>query len=134
MPYIPKADRPRVAAEGALNAGELNYELTLVIRAHIRDTRGVGNTNYATINEVIAALDWAKGAFRCPAWGSKFRCNIHRICANYVARNARYEGHIRINDPEGDALGALECCKLEFYRRVAAPYEDSKIKSNGDCY
>ncbi|MGD2200843.1 MAG: hypothetical protein PVJ38_04315 [Candidatus Bathyarchaeota archaeon] len=30
------------------------------------------------------------------------------------------------------AIGVLECCKLEFYRRVAAPYEDTKIELNGD--
>jgi hypothetical protein len=30
------------------------------------------------------------------------------------------------------AIGVLECCKLEFYRRVAAPYEDTKIEQNGD--
>jgi len=30
------------------------------------------------------------------------------------------------------AVGVLECCKLEFYRRVVAPYEDMKIKENGD--
>jgi len=30
------------------------------------------------------------------------------------------------------AMGVLECCKLEFYRRVAAPYEDIKIEENGD--
>jgi hypothetical protein len=30
------------------------------------------------------------------------------------------------------AIGALECIKLEFYRRVAAPYEDVKIKESGD--
>jgi len=30
------------------------------------------------------------------------------------------------------AIGVLECCKLEFYRRVVAPYEDTKIKENGD--
>lgn len=32
------------------------------------------------------------------------------------------------------AIGALECCKLEFYRRMVAPYEDLKIKENGDVY
>jgi hypothetical protein len=30
------------------------------------------------------------------------------------------------------AIGVLECAKLEFYRRVAAPYEDIKIKENDD--
>ena len=30
------------------------------------------------------------------------------------------------------AVGVLECIKLEYYRRVAAPYEDLKIKETGD--
>jgi hypothetical protein len=30
------------------------------------------------------------------------------------------------------AIGVLECIKLEYYRRVAAPYENSKIKETGD--
>lgn len=29
-------------------------------------------------------------------------------------------------------IGALECIKLEFYRRLLSPYEDEKIKQNGD--
>jgi hypothetical protein len=33
-----------------------------------------------------------------------------------------------------DIVGALEGCKMEFYARVARPYEDTKIKENGDCY
>lgn len=31
-------------------------------------------------------------------------------------------------------IGALESCKLEFYRRAVSVYEDEKIKSNGDVY
>lgn len=31
-----------------------------------------------------------------------------------------------------DILGALEGCKIEFYRRHIAPYEDAKIIENGD--
>ena len=30
------------------------------------------------------------------------------------------------------AIGVLECIKQEFYRRIAAPYEDTKIKESGD--
>lgn len=30
------------------------------------------------------------------------------------------------------AVGMLECAKQEFYRRVAVPYEDRKIKESGD--
>jgi hypothetical protein len=33
-----------------------------------------------------------------------------------------------------EVVGALECAKLELYRRVAAPYEDIKIGQNGDVY
>jgi hypothetical protein len=29
-------------------------------------------------------------------------------------------------------IGALECNKLEVYRRMIAPYEDTKIEQNGD--
>ena len=31
-------------------------------------------------------------------------------------------------------IGVLECAKLEFYRRMVAPYEDQKIAENGDVY
>jgi len=30
------------------------------------------------------------------------------------------------------AIGILECAKLELYRMIAAPYEDLKIKENGN--
>ena len=30
-----------------------------------------------------------------------------------------------------EAIGMLECCKLEFYRKAAAPYEDLKERENG---
>jgi len=31
-----------------------------------------------------------------------------------------------------DIVGAMECCKLELYRRLVALYEDKKILLNGD--
>ncbi len=31
-------------------------------------------------------------------------------------------------------MGVLECAKLELYRRVAAPYENTKAAQNGDVY
>ena len=44
-----------------------------------------------------------------------------------------------INEPVSyselnDVLGAMEGCKLELYRRVISPYEDIKIKENGDIF
>lgn len=32
----------------------------------------------------------------------------------------------------GDVIMGLECAKLEFYRRILAPYEETKIRLNGD--
>lgn len=50
------------------------------------------------------------------------------MCQQYfIARGGRYQ---QIND----IIGALECCKLEFYRRLVAPYEDKAIERNGDVY
>jgi hypothetical protein len=37
-------------------------------------------------------------------------------------------------DAYNAAIGALECAKLELYRRKVAEYEDGKIESNGDVY
>lgn len=33
-----------------------------------------------------------------------------------------------------EAVGALECAKLELYRRIASPYEDKKAIANGEVY
>lgn len=53
---------------------------------------------------------------------------ITKLIINYVNLNeCTYQ---TIND----VVGALEGAKLEFYRRVAAPYEDEKIQQNGDVY
>lgn len=31
-----------------------------------------------------------------------------------------------------NAIGILQCAQLEYYRKVAGPYEDRKIEQNGD--
>lgn len=33
-----------------------------------------------------------------------------------------------------EAIGVLECAKLELYRRVAVPYEEAKRLEHGDVY
>lgn len=35
-------------------------------------------------------------------------------------------------DRRADAITAVECAKLEFYRRHVGPYEDGAIARNGD--
>lgn len=53
---------------------------------------------------------------------------ITELCDTYLA--AVGKSYLNINQ----VIGALECAKLEFYRRVAAPYEDAKKEENGDVY
>jgi hypothetical protein len=31
-----------------------------------------------------------------------------------------------------EVIGELECCKLEIYRKLIAPYEEKKMLENGD--
>lgn len=33
-----------------------------------------------------------------------------------------------------EVVGALECAKQEFYRKIVVPYEDVKCEQNGDVY
>lgn len=33
-----------------------------------------------------------------------------------------------------EMMGALECCKLELYRKIGAPYEEIKEAENGKAY
>ena len=40
--------------------------------------------------------------------------------------------HGRSYNTLSDVIKAMECAKLEFYRREVAPYEDLKAKENGD--
>ena len=78
MPYIVQELREKVLREGPMNAGELNYAITYLLKQYWYQTG-----NYQGINDIV---------------------------------------------------GALEGAKMEFYRRVAVPYENEKIKENGDVY
>lgn len=58
---------------------------------------------------------------------------VTRLVDAYLSRVARRDGRTRYAHLN-EALGVLECAKLELYRRIAAPYEDEKIAENGDVY
>ena len=53
---------------------------------------------------------------------------ISSVLANMIKEKGMSYGLIN------EFIGALECAKLEAYRRVAAPYEDMKVSENGDVY
>lgn len=47
------------------------------------------------------------------------------ICLKYLGTKPNYQRY-------SEVVSALECAKLEFYARRVRPYEDEKIKENGD--
>jgi hypothetical protein len=53
---------------------------------------------------------------------------ITKYCDAYLRTKGRRYEHINT------VIGVLECAKQEFYRRIAAPYENEKIAENGDVY
>lgn len=126
MPYIKQEDRERLTANGRWNgtqirtAGELNYLLTIMFLSDYWE-------DMSTLEHAV----------------------LIRIESFFNSSDRKYQDHNNI-------IGALECCKKEFKRRFVfhprivdvvkvletsselfydyqtAPYEDLKIKENGD--
>jgi len=65
---------------------------------------------------------------RFPETAGELNFVLTSFCINYLDQDEL--SYQKIND----VIGALEGAKLEFYRRLATPYEDKKIKENGDVY
>lgn len=53
---------------------------------------------------------------------------VTTLIDNYLNETGIRYAHVN------EMIGALECCKLELYRRIAAPYEDQVCQQNGDAY
>ena len=58
---------------------------------------------------------------------------ITRLVDRYLTALATEAGRLRYAHLN-EAIGVLECAKLELYRRIAAPYADEKREENGDVY
>ena len=52
---------------------------------------------------------------------------ITKLCVDFLGSTPRYSNF-------NEVIGALECAKLEMYRRMIAPYEDIACAKNGDVY
>src|SRR5690606_4700034 len=64
-----------------------------------------------------------------PATAGELNYAITRLVDAYLtARGGLRYAHLN------EVVGALECAKLELYRRLAAPYEDEKRRETGDVY
>jgi hypothetical protein len=62
-----------------------------------------------------------------PSNAGELNYQITRLVLSFLGASPRYQDF-------NDAIGVLECAKLELYRRLTAPYEDKKIRENGDVY
>ena len=68
------------------------------------------------------------GFWEVPKNAGELNYLLTMVCQEYL--NHHGERYATYND----IIGALEGCKLEIYRRKIAPYENKKIKENGDVY
>ena len=71
--------------------------------------------------------------WRFPTNAGELNYTLTQVILEYLSsdeENTYKANYQRYND----AMGALEGCKLELYRRAIAPYEDKKIQENGDVY
>ncbi len=82
--------------------GDLNYLITMMSNQYINANGGL---NYTNINNVLGSLAYVSNMVSGTNQGNKVLFEL---------------------------LGAVEGAKLELYRRLAAPYEDLKIRENGD--
>jgi hypothetical protein len=71
--------------------------------------------------------DLTPGALVYASHPGDLNFQITTLCDEYLNGAVNY-------DAINEVIGVLECAKLELYRRVAAPYEDAKIKENTDVY
>lgn len=80
--------------------------------------------------EERARLDAAIDALAAALPREKFAGHMNYVVSRLCAALLEPRSYARMNE----LVGALECAKLELYRRVAAPYEDAKALENGDVY
>lgn len=63
---------------------------------------------------------------RLAATPGELNYQLTRLCHWYL------HSHTPNYETMNAIVGALECAKQEFLRRIVAPYEDTKIAENGD--
>jgi len=65
---------------------------------------------------------------RVPGEAGELNYLITCLCDAFLMRTGLSYKNIN------QAIGALECAKLELYARVARPYEEKKCRENGEIY
>lgn len=130
MPYTKKSDRARTRAEGPETVGDLNFLLTEKCIGYLVKE----GLSYTNINMLVGQLDNALRIFRRGFTGShdsKAALHFWSILRDFDMFHTDHENASELMDA---ITGAVRCCQLELYRRVAVDYEEKKIVENGDVY
>ena len=69
-----------------------------------------------------------------PATAGELNYAITTLVRDYLTRTPEGAPKRPRYADYNEALGVLEAAKLELYRRMVAPYEDTKIAESGDVY
>ena len=64
-----------------------------------------------------------------PTTSGELNYCVSKLCLNYLKRFGLIKYQFL-----NDIIGALDCAKEEFRRRVVNPFEDNKIRDNSDIY
>jgi len=67
-------------------------------------------------------------AGRVPKEAGELNYLVTHLCDSFLMETGLSYKNIN------QAIGALECAKLELYRKIASPYEDRKEIENGPVY
>jgi hypothetical protein len=129
MPYITRDEREELesgrASSFKLSAGQINFLITRAIDVEL-SSRGV---SYSVLNDIVGDLDMLQVRI---AAGLSVRSDdsVQLQWMQWII-----ESWMSLSGATArDAVGVLGCVREELYRRVAAPYEDSKVMANGDVY
>mgnify|MGYP001587477506 FL=1 len=66
---------------------------------------------------------------RRPLTVGELTYRLYKECRSYLNKNKQYK-----YQDLAEVLGALEATKLEFYAKIVRPYEEIKLKENGDVF
>jgi hypothetical protein len=114
------------------DVGELTYQLT---NECLEWLHRFGEPRFATLACVVGSLADVRAVVSMPTAvlsemvrAAEPTATLLERCQDFMAEARLHE----VNDPERICRAALECAKLEFYRRIVVPYEDGRCAANGD--
>lgn len=143
MPYIDAESRaeldgngPPASQRAARNAGELNYLVSREIDKWVAEH----GLSYDTIRYLHGQVELMKAEITFAASGvegpnsallaqTPFALRVYGHLVGFVADVGGDWDAVA-----GDALAAFDGAWLEFYIRVARPYEDVKVEVNGEVF